>query len=84
MTEDDWLAERFEEHRPRLRTTAHRILGSRSDAEDAVQEAWLRFSRSDTSAVQHLESWLTTVVSRVCLNVLEARRSRPQPAFIRT
>jgi RNA polymerase sigma-70 factor, ECF subfamily len=80
MTEGDWLAERFEEHRGRLRTVAYRILGSPSDADDAVQEAWLRFSRADTSAVENLGSWLTTVVSRVCLNMLQARRSRPQPA----
>jgi RNA polymerase sigma factor (sigma-70 family) len=80
MTEADWLAERFEQHRSRLRAIAYRILGSASDADDAVQEAWLRFSRSDTSAVDNLASWLTTVVSRVCLNMLQARRSRPQPA----
>jgi RNA polymerase sigma-70 factor (ECF subfamily) len=79
MSEGDWLAERFEQHRGRLRAIAHRILGSPSDADDAVQEAWLRFSRSDTSAVDNLGSWLTTVVSRVCLNMLQARRSRPQP-----
>lgn len=80
MTEDDRLAERFEEHRTRLRAIAHRILGSAGDADDAVQEAWLRFSRSDTSAVDNLGGWLATVVSRVCLNMLQARRSRPQPA----
>jgi RNA polymerase sigma factor (sigma-70 family) len=79
MTEADGLAERFEEHRSRLRAIAYRILGSASDADDAVQEAWLRFSRSDTSGVDNLGSWLTTVVSRVCLNMLEARKSRPQP-----
>jgi RNA polymerase sigma factor (sigma-70 family) len=79
MTEGDWLASRFEEHRGRLRAIAYRILGSSSDADDAVQEAWLRFSRSDTSTVDNLGSWLTTVVSRVCLNMLQARRSRPQP-----
>jgi RNA polymerase sigma factor (sigma-70 family) len=79
MREGDWLAERFEEHRGRLRAIARRILGSPSDADDAVQEAWLRFSRSDSSAVDNLGSWLTTVVSRVCLNMLQARRSRPQP-----
>ncbi|HET8651816.1 MAG TPA: sigma-70 family RNA polymerase sigma factor [Gaiellaceae bacterium] len=78
--ERDWPAERFEEHRTRLRAIAYRILGSPSDADDAVQEAWLRFSRSDTSDVDNLGSWLTTVVSRVCLNMLQARRSRPQPA----
>jgi RNA polymerase sigma factor (sigma-70 family) len=77
MTE---LAERFEEHRSRLRAVAYRILGSTSDADDAVQEAWIRFSRSDTTAVDNLGSWLSTVVSRVCLNMLQARRSRPQPS----
>ena len=76
----DRLAERFEEHRGRLRAIAYRMLGSPSDADDAVQEAWIRFSRSDTDAVDNLGAWLTTVVSRVCLNVLQARRSRPQPA----
>jgi RNA polymerase sigma-70 factor, ECF subfamily len=80
MTNGEWLAERFEVHRGRLRAIAYRMLGSPSDADDAVQEAWLRFSRSDTSAVDNLGAWLTTVVSRVCLNMLEARRSRPQPA----
>lgn len=80
MRESDWLAERFEEHRSRLRAVAYRILGSSSDADDAVQDAWLRFSRVDTGAVDDLGSWLTTVVSRVCLNMLQARRSRPQPA----
>lgn len=79
MTEGDWLAKRFEEHRGRLRAIAYRILGSPSDADDAVQETWLRFSRSDTSAVDNLGSWLITVVSRVCLNMLQARKSRPQP-----
>jgi len=77
MTE---LAERFEEHRSRLRAIAYRILGSGNDADDAVQETWIRFSRSDTSSVDNLGSWLSTVVSRVCLNMLQARRSRPQPA----
>jgi RNA polymerase sigma-70 factor, ECF subfamily len=78
MSEDDRLAERFQEQRGRLRAIALRILGSPSDADDAVQEAWLRVSRSDTSAVDNFGSWLTTVVSRVCLNMLQARRSRPQ------
>ena len=79
MREGGWLAERFEEHRSRLRAIAYRILGSRSDADDAVQEAWLRLSRSDAGAIGDLGSWLTTVVSRVCLNMLQAQRSRPQP-----
>jgi RNA polymerase sigma-70 factor, ECF subfamily len=78
MDEGDWLAERFEEHRARLTAVAYRMLGSAAEADDAVQEAWLRFSRSDTSHVENLGSWLTTVVSRVCLNILQARRSRPE------
>jgi RNA polymerase sigma factor (sigma-70 family) len=78
MLEGDWLAEPFEEHRTRLTRIAHRMLGSPSDAQDAVQEAWLRFSRSDTTAVENLGSWLTTVVSRVCLSMLQARLSRPE------
>jgi RNA polymerase sigma factor (sigma-70 family) len=78
MDEGDWLAERFEEHRARLTAVAYRMLGSAAEADDAVQEAWLRFSRSDTSDVENLGSWLTTVVSRVCLNILQARRSRPE------
>jgi RNA polymerase sigma-70 factor, ECF subfamily len=81
MTEGDWRAERFEEHRGHLTAIAYRMLGSGSDADDAVQEAWLRFSRADTSDVHNLGSWLTTVVSRVCLNMLQARRSRPQPSI---
>jgi RNA polymerase sigma factor (sigma-70 family) len=75
--ENDWLAERFEEQRPYLRAVAYRMLGSRSEAEDAVQDAWLRFSRADTSSIADLRGWLTTVVSRLCLNQLHARRSRP-------
>jgi RNA polymerase sigma-70 factor (ECF subfamily) len=75
----DDLAQRFEEHRGRLRAIAYRILASPSEADDAVQEAWLRFSRSNTAGVDDLGSWLTTVVSRVCLNMLQARKSRPQP-----
>jgi RNA polymerase sigma factor (sigma-70 family) len=80
---DDWLAERFEEHRPRLRAIAYRILGSGNDADDAVQEAWIRFSRSDSSGVENLGSWLTTVDSRACLSMLRRRRfrgcCRPRP-----
>jgi RNA polymerase sigma-70 factor (ECF subfamily) len=78
VTETDWLAERFEEHRRHLNVVAYRMLGSQSDAEDAVQETWLRFSRADTTAVADLGSWLTTVISRLCLNMLQARRSRPE------
>jgi RNA polymerase sigma-70 factor, ECF subfamily len=76
MTEGDWLAERFEAHRPRLRAVAYRLLGSASEADDAVQEAWLHLSRADPSGVDNLGGWLTTVVARVCLDLLRARRSR--------
>jgi len=76
MDDPDWLAERFEEHRTHLRAVAYRMLGSLSDADDAVQEAWLRLSRSDTSGVENLGGWLTTVVARVCLNTLRSREAR--------
>jgi RNA polymerase sigma-70 factor, ECF subfamily len=76
MDDQQWLSERFEEHRPRLRAVAHRMLGSPSEADDAVQEAWLRLGRSDTSEVENLGAWLTTVVGRVCLNMLRSRTSR--------
>jgi RNA polymerase sigma-70 factor (ECF subfamily) len=76
MNEHEWLAERFEEHRTHLRAVAYRMLGSLSEADDAVQEAWLRLSRSDTSGIENLGGWLTTVVARVCLNVLRSRRAR--------
>jgi RNA polymerase sigma factor (sigma-70 family) len=76
MDERDWLAERFQEHRPRLRAVAYRMLGSLSEADDAVQEAWLRLSRSDTDEIENLGGWLTTVVSRVSLNMLRSRRTR--------
>ena len=81
MDEPEWLAERFEEHRPHLRAVAYRMLGSLIDADDAVQEAWLRMSRSDTAAVENLGGWLTTVVARVCLNMLQTRRSRREEPF---
>ncbi len=76
MDEHDWLAERFQEHRTHLRAVAYRMLGSLSEADDAVQEAWLRISRTDTSAVENLGAWLTTIVGRVALNMLRSRRSR--------
>jgi RNA polymerase sigma factor (sigma-70 family) len=76
MHERDWLAERFEEHRPRLRAVAYRMLGSLSEADDAVQEAWLRLSRSDADAIDNLGGWLTTVVGRVSLNILRTRNQR--------
>jgi RNA polymerase sigma-70 factor (ECF subfamily) len=72
----EWLLERFEADRSRLQAVAYRLLGSASEADDAVQEAWLRLSRSDTSQVENLSGWLTTVVSRVCLDMLRSRRSR--------
>jgi RNA polymerase sigma-70 factor (ECF subfamily) len=72
----EWLAERFEADRTRLQAVAYRLLGSASEADDAVQEAWLRLSRSDTREVQNLSGWLTTVVARVCLDMLRSRRSR--------
>jgi RNA polymerase sigma factor (sigma-70 family) len=76
-----WLAERFEENRPHLQAVAYRMLGSLSEAEDAVQEAWLRFSRSDTSSVENLTGWLTTVVARLCLDMLRSRKSRREELF---
>jgi RNA polymerase sigma-70 factor, ECF subfamily len=76
MAEQDWLAERFEQYRPRLRAVSYRMLGSLSEADDAVQEAWLRVSRADTSQVEDLGAWLTTVVARICLNVLRSRAAR--------
>jgi RNA polymerase sigma factor (sigma-70 family) len=76
MDEHDWLAQRFEAHRAHLRAVAYRMLGSAGEADDAVQEAWLRLSRADTSDVANLGGWLTTVVARVCLNMLQSRKSR--------
>src|SRR5262245_16092421 len=76
MSPNDWLTERFEETRPHLRGVAYRLLGSASEAEDAVQETWLRLHRADTSDVANLGGWLTTVTARVCLDMLRARKSR--------
>ena len=76
MDERDWLAEAFEAHRPRLRAVAVRLLGSTAEAEDAVQEAWLRLHRTDPTGVDNLGGWLTTVVARVCLDQLRARGAR--------
>jgi RNA polymerase sigma factor (sigma-70 family) len=72
------LAERFEAERPQMRRVAYRLLGTLDEADDAVQEAWLRLSRSDASGIENLGAWLTTVVSRVCLNMLQARRARAE------
>jgi RNA polymerase sigma factor (sigma-70 family) len=91
--EHDWIAESFEEQRPRLRGVAYRMLGSLSEADDAVQEAWLRLSRSDGDAIENLGAWLTTVVARVSLNMLRSRQARreeplgphvPEPIVDRT
>jgi RNA polymerase sigma factor (sigma-70 family) len=76
MDQQEWLARQFEDHRPHLRTVAYRMLGSLSEADDAVQDAWLRLSRADTSDVENLGAWLTTVVARVALNILRARNTR--------
>ena len=76
MTGQEWLAQEFEEHRPRLRAVAYRMLGSMSEAEDAVQDAWIRVSRADTSEVENLGAWLTTIVARVSLNMLRSRKTR--------
>ncbi len=76
MDEQQWLAERFEEHRTRLRAVAYRMLGSLSEADDAVQDAWLRVSRADAREVQNLAAWLTTIVARVSLNMLRSRKTR--------
>jgi RNA polymerase sigma-70 factor, ECF subfamily len=76
VDEQDWLAEQFEANRARLRAVAYRMLGSLSEADDAVQESWLRLSRSDTATIENLTAWLTTVVARVSLNMLRSRKSR--------
>ncbi len=76
MTEHDWLVDRFEANRAHLRAVAYRMLGTRVEADDAVQEAWLRLSRSDTSEIENLAGWLTTVVARVALDMLRSRASR--------
>jgi RNA polymerase sigma factor (sigma-70 family) len=81
MDQQEWLAQRFEEHRPHLRAVAYRMLGSVSEADDAVQDAWIRLSRSDTSEVQNLGAWLTTVVARVALNILRSRKARHEQSL---
>ena len=81
MDERGFLAERFEEHRGHLRAVAYRMLGSISDADDAVQEAWLRMSRADTDGIHNLRGWLTRVVARVCLDMLRARASRREDSL---
>lgn len=78
MDDQEWLARRFEEHRAHLRAVAYRMLGSLPEAEEAVQDAWLRLSRSGADGVENLGGWLTTIVARVCLNALQARKARPE------
>ncbi len=77
----DWLAEKFEENRPRLKGVAYRMLGSAGEADDAVQEAWLRLSRSDADSIENFSGWLTTVVARVCLDMLRSRNSRREESL---
>ena len=81
MDETEWLAERFEQHRTRLRGVAYRMLGSLTEADDAVQDAWLRLSNSDSEEIDNLGGWLTTVVARECLHVLRSRRHRREDSF---
>jgi len=81
MDEHDWLVEQFEAERPNLRAVAYRLLGSLPEAEDAVQESWLRLSRSDTSGVANLGGWLMTVVARICLDMLRSRKSRREQSL---
>ncbi|HEU5333826.1 MAG TPA: sigma-70 family RNA polymerase sigma factor [Actinocrinis sp.] len=81
MEESEWLAERFEQHRPRLRAVAYRMLGSPTEADDAVQDAWLRLSGSDPDQIDNLGGWLTTVVARECLHMLRTRRRRREDAL---
>ena len=81
MSEEEWLAHRFEEHRPRLRSVAYRMLGSLSEADDAVQDAWLRASRRGADEVDNMAGWLTTIVARVCLNMLRSRNRRREESL---
>ncbi len=78
MDEHEWLAERFEEHRAHLRSVAYRMLGSVTEADDAVQDTWLRFSRAGVDDVENLRGWMTTIVARVCMNMLRSRKARPE------
>jgi RNA polymerase sigma factor (sigma-70 family) len=81
MNDRDWLAQKFEQNRPHLRAVAYRMLGSLSEADDAVQEAWLRLNRSETERIENLGGWLTTVVGRVCLDMLRGRKSRREESL---
>src|SRR5260370_24490818 len=81
MDEQDWLADRFEEHRTHLRAVAYRMLGWLAEADDAVQDAWLRVSRAGAGEVENLGGWLTTIVARVCLNMLRSRNARREESL---
>lgn len=81
MADHEWLAEQFEENRGHLRAVAYRMLGSLSEADDAIQETWLRLSRSDSNAIENLGGWLTTVIARVCLDMLRSRTSRREESL---
>src|SRR3954452_3157163 len=81
MDDDEWLADHFEPHRPHLRAVAYRMLGSFTEADDAVQDTWLRLSRSGAAEVENLRGWLTTIVARVCLNMLRSRNHRGEEPF---
>src|SRR5215217_6772534 len=81
MDERDWLAQRFQEHRPRLRAVAYRMLGSTSEADDALQEAWIRLCRSNAAEIDNLKAWLLTVVGRVALNMLRSRKARGEQSL---
>src|SRR6266487_2891958 len=81
MDESEWLADRFEEHRARLRAVAYRMLGSLTEADDAVQDTWLRLSRAGASEVENLGGWLTTIVARICLNMLRSRNRRREQSL---
>ena len=82
MDKVDWLATRFEEHRTHLRAVAYRMLGSLADADEAVQDAWLRASRSGAEEIENLGGWLTTIVARVCLNALQTRKARREDSAV--
>jgi RNA polymerase sigma factor (sigma-70 family) len=81
MNENEWLADRFEEHRAHLRAVAYRMLGSLTEADDAVQDTWLRLSRTGAGEVENLGGWLTTIIARVCLNILRSRQTRREEPF---
>ena len=81
MNKHEWLAEQFEANRTQLQAVAYRMLGSLSEADDAVQESWLRLSRSETSGIENLGGWLTTVVARICLDMLRSRNSRREESL---